>query len=406
MKIVAALPLRIRAEGRYETRDVGLLISALCELGIDAKLVLIKGHQEITPRYPWIVPASEEQWKDPGFWRSLEADAMIFNGWAATRFEIERAAMLEACPLLIEKLDTDGVKSPHIWFGHALRQASVAWFKTGNPLVDLYRRGRTLVYAFLRITFLWLFPSLLYRRMALAMAKVPFHAAETPLACARVERFVTMFGEGADTKVIHLPHPANDQILSYDRGIPKENVIIAVGRWFHHGKDGKTLLKAADLFLETHPHWSLVVVGAGEEILRGRWQKMRAKGQVSFAGSLSHADLKDQYCRAKIILVTSHSETFHIASAEALCCGCSVVGPARIPSMSWFASAGSGTTTYRRNPIGFFDALNAEAGEWERGERDPETISTYWRQKVGSQAVAEKLLKVVESATGPNGKRG
>lgn len=402
MRVIAALPLTIKQEVRYETRDVGLLVSALRDLGIDAKLVLFEGREQVTPRFPWIVPASAQQWQDVAFWRSMEADVTIFNGWAATRFQVERAAMLEACPLLIEKLDTDGVKSPHIWFEHALRQAVVAWFQTDNRLVNVYRRVKTMLYALVRITGLWLFPFLLYRKMALGMENVPFHAAETPLACARVERFVAKLGKGGETNIIHLPHPANDKVLNFDSGISKENVIIAVGRWFHYGKDGRRLLEAVDLFLATHPDWQLVVVGAGEEILKRKWEKMEMKDRVSFAGGLSHSELRDQYCRAKIILVTSHSETFHIAGAEALCCGCSVVGPARIPSMSWFASYDSGTITYQRSAPAFCDALTAEAREWESGNRNPMAISGFWRKKVGSEAVAKKVLEVIHTARKPD----
>ena len=100
---------------------------------------------------------------------------------------------------------------------------------------------------------------------------------------------------------------------------------------------------------------------------------------------------------SKIFLMSSRHESFGIAAAEALCAGCSVVGPPHIPSVPWFCGSDSGTvaTTYSKTGLG--DALEAEASAWETGMRDPLKISANWHSRVGAEAVARQLVSLLET---------
>lgn len=394
MKILAVLPLVYRSDVNYCERDVGLVARGLRELGHAATLFLLEANdKESRPGTSDIVTAPLEDWEDPNFWQAFEADAVIFNGWSATRFDGVRQAILRAVPNMIEKLDTTGVKSPHIYFWHQFRRGRVHWTRSDQELINLFRSTKALVKSAIKTIAFWKFPQVLYPKMVSQMSTVPVFAAETPLACARVERFLRIFKSNPTPKVIQLPHPANDKVLTYDSTIQKKPLIIAVGRWNDSVKGGILLLKAADSFLDNHLEWELRVVGGGAQTLESVWRKTRNRERIYFMGRKSHEELRLLYNQAKILAITSHSETFNIAGAEALCCGCSVVGPTQIPSSLWFASKSSGTPCHVRNPIHFADALAAEATEWETQKRDPNLIAKSWKAELGMLATAKKYLK-------------
>jgi hypothetical protein len=104
--------------------------------------------------------------------------------------------------------------------------------------------------------------------------------------------------------------------------------------------------------------------------------------------------------RSKIFLMTSRTESFNIAAAEALCCGCSVVGPVEIASVPFFAGEASGTVACRQRRSHFLDALGAEVQAWEAGMRNPGRIAQTWLAAVGSAAVAKKTLECLASLPG------
>ena len=106
-----------------------------------------------------------------------------------------------------------------------------------------------------------------------------------------------------------------------------------------------------------------------------------------------------EYQRAQIIVVSSRSESFHIASASALCCGCSVVGPDSIPSLVWFASENAGTLAASRTADALADAVVAEITAWRNDRRDPQKISARWMNLVTAQAVARQCLELTGGKT-------
>ena len=97
-----------------------------------------------------------------------------------------------------------------------------------------------------------------------------------------------------------------------------------------------------------------------------------------------------------MFLCTSRQESFLIAAGEALCCGCSVVGDARIASMPCFAGMSSGTTSCDSSVDNLRDALTAEINAWQSGQRDPVQISQAWQARLHTDHVAETFLKLLE----------
>jgi glycosyltransferase involved in cell wall biosynthesis len=391
-RILACLPLPYSEEGGFWNRDLGLIVRKLRVMGHDAWLVALKkpGH-EPHPDSPVIVGSLAEL-EDPAWWRLQRPDAIILTAWGALPWHALRRAVAALGVPLVEKLDTDGVKSSRIWFWNTLMQRAEPELLTAS----LLQKGTAAATGLARTLVAHYVPSALYSPMVRSMSLVPAFAAETPVATARVKRFLRIYHASPMPRVVTIPHPANTDWM---RGVPseaKENIIIAVGRWHVIKKGFPFLLETAKRFLKIRPDWKIVVVGQ-KPTLKARMQReMEAMDRFSLVGSLDHKELSSWYQRAKIYFLPSYWESFNIAATEALCCGCSVVGPSKMASVNYFTSFQSGTPSHVRSPDHMTDALLAEVDEWEAGHREPEKIAQTALQIFSAETVAEEFLKVFD----------
>ncbi|MEI6377725.1 MAG: glycosyltransferase, partial [bacterium] len=343
MKILFAIPLVYSNSGSFWERDLGLVVVALRKMGVDAWFCAIKGEEPLVGRP--LLTATREELNDPDWWRLQTPDAIVLNTWSAPRYDgIRRAALSVGCPV-IEKLDTDGVKSPRIYPLHHLRAGWIDYDRR-HPFKSAIPRK---FFAVAKTFATYLLPSILDRPMIRCMEGVPLFAAETPLASARVKRFLEMYDASPMPQVATIPHPVDVSVMHWDQAKQKSNTIVAVGRWDMAVKGWPLLKRIVRNFLERAPDWKIVVAGPGAE-REGRRIENVYSGRFEILGSLDRSELSRELAKAKIYLLTSHLETFNIAGAEALCCGCSVVGPAQIPSSAYFAGCDSGTVSYLRSP--------------------------------------------------------
>jgi len=104
-----------------------------------------------------------------------------------------------------------------------------------------------------------------------------------------------------------------------------------------------------------------------------------------------------EYNRAKIYLMASRYESFCIAAAEALTCGCTVVGSSEIASAYYFTETNSGLVAPTRTHCDFSRTLDAEVEMWAAGRRDPARIAAIWKERAGSREVARQTLAFLES---------
>lgn len=385
MKILSFIPLKYSKSGAFWGRDLGLVTLGLRALGKDAWFVTLSGESPEEGK-PLLTP-TVSQASDPGWWKSQKPDAVILNTWGVPRYDkIRQAVCLLGCPV-IEKLDTDGVKSPRIYPVHSLRRSLVDYDHR-----SYYPGGlRSQIYGLMKFFISLALPSTLDKRLVRCMEQVSMFAAETPLGAERVRRFLELYSANPMPKVFHIPHPVDTRLMTFEGAKEKLNCVVAVGRW-HDAVKGWPLLEALSRrFLARNPLWKIVVIGPGSDALGTTLQKEFSE-RFRGLGYLSHAEVSKFYQNSKIYLLTSHSETFNIAGAEAVCCGCSFVGPTQIPSSAYFAGANSGTVSHVRSVSHMLDALNTEAGEWARGRRNPVEISSFWKKELGHQEIANQFL--------------
>jgi glycosyltransferase involved in cell wall biosynthesis len=386
-RILFAIPMNFGPRWGFWTRDSGLVVLMLRNMGYDARLVALGDSTTETEGQP-VLPISLSEMQSPEWWRSQKPDAVVLCTWSAPRYDAIRKAALAATPRVVERLDTDGIRSARLFPAAYLIRS---WAGKVDNLPP-YARWLAFLTAAARTALLYAFPQLMDARMVATMRQLPAITAESPIAAERIQQMFKTFGSGPH-RVVMIPHPVNEEAIAY-QGQPKENRIITVGRWASAQKDYSMLQKVLRGFLERHPDWEATVVGSGvpaadrAAAVNGEgWQR-----RVTFHDNLTHDLLMPEYSRSKIYLMVSRFESFCIAAAEALCCGCSVVGSVEVPSSYYFAQNESGTVAPHRTSASFLETLDLEVACWGRGGRNPKAIAAVSREQMGARAVAEANL--------------
>ena len=330
MKILLYTDITIRPDQLFWHRDLGLLTKAFRDLGHNALLVVhpagdtssnIKNPKSNIQDDP-VLWVSQQDVLSPCWWKDHHPDLVILGLWTRPKYDPIRRAALSATPHVIERADSDG-----------MRTASCGFFTYAKRRFD-YFRDRTYHWPSLLsipASILYSFASILATpwiefRLRKTLKLLPSILVETPHATNLWKSLATRLG--VDPSKIHcVPHPIQTDIFKFDPAIPKKNQIITVGRWESYQKNLPLLLKTLRAFLDKNPPWTSLVVGSG----------LPAKSphpRITFLPPLSPLDLARHMQESKIFFLSSRYESFGLASAEAEACGCLVVGPFEIPMLN------------------------------------------------------------------------
>jgi len=252
--------------------------------------------------------------RNPSWWQSQKPDLVILGLWTRPKYDPIRRAALSATPHVIERADSDG-----------MRTASCGFFTYAKRRFD-YFRDRTYYWPSLLsipTSIFYSFASILATpwieaRLARTLKLLPAIAVETPHATALWKSLTTRLG--ADPEKIHcVPHPIQTDIFKFDPTVPKKNQVISVGRWESYQKNLPLLLKTLRAFLDKNPTWSSLVIGSG-------LPTKSIHPRITFLPPLLPPDLARYMQESKIFLSSSRYESFGLAAAEARACGCAAVG--------------------------------------------------------------------------------
>jgi glycosyltransferase involved in cell wall biosynthesis len=218
----------------------------------------------------------------------------------------------------------------------------------------------------------------------------------SPLAQQRFSRFL-LHCRRPDLleKMTLLHHPVSPTML-HDPGVAKQRLILAVGGWERLVKGVHLLVEVLGLVLQRQPAYRARIIGSGQAQVADLVKRLPAdvQARIEILGPLANAHMPRHYQEAQMLVNTSYSEGASIAAAEALCCGCSVVGSALMSCFNYFCSESCGTLATARSAGFFCDALGAEIDAWARGDRNPSAISRTWCQRVHAPSVARAVLQL------------
>jgi len=196
-----------------------------------------------------------------------------------------------------------------------------------------------------------------------------------------------------------LPSPIGEDCTML-KNVEKEKLVVAVGRWQHLQKGASLLIPSLERFLRKQPEWKALLLGPGEAILSRLLHKIpqAVRARITLQGRISRIEIPSIFLRASMILNTSEYEGMPNSLSEAVCCGCSVVGPTSIASLHYFTSHSSGTLFPKRHPGSVAEALFEEARAWKAGHRSPQAISQHFSAQLHPRAAAAALLRMDPSS--------
>lgn len=390
MKAATCTPIAFKADAHFFGRDSGLLCRGFQQIGIDCVSIMPGIHA--ADDAVDLIRTTPENLALASWWRSLALDIVILYAWGDPRYRPIAEAIQDAGIRLVQSLDTAGLVTPYddfpVWFSCITATAAMPqpWSQRLRVLAKSIRDT---------------IPSL-YERKRLAMINLSdLVAVVSPpaLECVRGYAEALGFSQVAD-KLAVIPHPV-PSIMTYG-GATKENIVLTVGRWEAPDRTQKNpdkLIAVLEQFLSENPEWRAEIVGRGSpglSALCARW-KPETRDRLILTSALTREELLGKYESCKIHFCPSRYESFHIASAEAVCCGASVVVGKHplLASTSWFTTRNSGTLASSCGILALTQALNEEASNWKQGKRDPASISKSWQNTLHSHHIASNILTSV-----------
>jgi glycosyltransferase involved in cell wall biosynthesis len=387
-RVFTCTPIRFRGDESFFSRDSGLLSIGFQSIGIDSYAVMpgppIEGDNE------GLIRTEFHNLENPDWWRSQKVDGVVLYAWALPKFSPITKAIKDAGAKVLLNMDTNGVISPAPYCWDFYSHTIVKSIRVHGVIIGIFEG----VLKCLKASLPWVLdlPRLKHLELADSIGIV------SPLALQKVSAHCAFnHRPSLISKLVFVPHPVSDQ-FKYS-GIPKKNQIVSVGRWTKSDrwqKDPKLLIRTLDLFLRRRKEYHACIVGQYDETLKNEISRLSAdvRDRISCMGRIANHDIVSILNETKISLCASFQESFHIASAEALCCGASIASHACpfLPSFEYLTSKACGTLATNRSPESLAEALDDEALAWESGGRDPLKISKEWIRELHAGNVANRAL--------------
>ncbi|HZW34203.1 MAG TPA: glycosyltransferase [Isosphaeraceae bacterium] len=349
------------------------------------------GHQVVTVcqetaaagyQFPIHTTPDRDALCDPELWRRLDLDAAVIINWL--RMPELVAAIKSACPRVVAVSDSDGVVGIRAQPLTILRRMVALQTRWGM-------KARTAKY--------WV-----------QLVLGGYRAAERPIIESADESdqiVVTSPGARANlaavfasqgrpelcAKVMVVPYPVDDEFLLGDGATAGDRTdrVVAIGRWDDPQKDAALLAAAIDRVAVLRPETEFVLIGRNGNAEFGKLVKKFPR--VRYLG-VQPPSIIAQFLRgSRVLVLSSRWESGPIVASEAVCAGCSLVGPSWVPTIPWYCSDGRhGSLFTRRSASALAIALSAELAEWDSGRRNPLATAAHFRPWFTPINVCRRLL--------------
>jgi glycosyltransferase involved in cell wall biosynthesis len=387
-------PKRFLGGEAFFARDSGLLCKGFQELGIKCKAILPSPSVEGEIKED-LIRTEYQNLEDPEWWRSLGAEGVVLYAWGSGQYWKVARAIKQADCKLVTHMDTAGMLGVLNGFSCFLRNTKLV-----NKAI--YGGGmKSQVRTIIRLAYsssIGLIRNDIPRAKHLKQAD--WIGAISPLALQRIQKVCSKYGGAAlSDKVVLIPHPSASY-MKYDPAIPKERLAIAIGRWDDSIIKGTALLMStSEKAVSQDPALHIEIYGKITPVMHDWHERLDVdlSSRIHLKGVVPNPEITLALQRASVSLCTSLTEGYHTVSAEALCCGCSVVGPdvEEIPSMKWYTSGPHGMMA-RRKAASLAGAIIEELHAWDSGKRNPEETSQKWTSILHAPQVARQILNLCD----------
>jgi glycosyltransferase involved in cell wall biosynthesis len=384
MRIYTCTPVAFGGGADFFERDSGLLCRGLQQLGIESKAVMPGDrHSEDEDD---LIRTDYSHLESVEWWKGHQLDGLVLYAWGSPRYRFVAKAIQEAGIFLILNQDNGGLVSPLAGPMGWLRDQ---WNLAGSAIIFLKQVLKGLTYGLLITDPL--------RAQHLRYGDVI--ACVSPAAADCYAKLCRYYGSSTLVeKIAVIPHSVAERFRYSGQGKMKQ--VVCVGRWYDRiQKRPDFLMEVVSNLLDQDADVSIVIAGVAIPEMHA-WHQRLTLGQrerVTIKGKMSRDELVDLFQQSQVFYSPSAYESFGIAAAESLCCGCSVVASKSV-SMSafeWFVSAKSGTLASADRVPEHVAAIQTELQAWDCGERDANLIAQLWGQRLLSSRVAEKVVAMI-----------
>lgn len=390
MRIFTCTPVDFGGGPDFFARDSGLLCRGIQSLGIDSHAIM-PGEVRSNDA-PDLIRTAYENLESAAWWREQKIDALVLYAWGRPKFRKVARAIHEAGIFLILNQDNGGFISPLAGWRGWLQEK---WIMSGQG-ADLRSWLRFVVSALKESTLGLLITDPL---RASHLKQGDIIACVSPQAAAVYRQLCSRYGgRELASKVRFIPHAVEP--IFCDKGIKRSKQIICVGRWSDTvQKRPDQMMAVFDRLLVADQNVSLVIAGESTNALRD-WHASildSVKPRVKLVGKLERSALATLMAESQVFYSPSSFESFGIAAAEALCSGCSVVAHRSVSmaSFEWFVSDDSGTLANDDSTDAHLRALTHELDAWEKGDRNTQTISKIWCDRLHADRVARNVTEFI-----------
>ena len=343
MKWYTCTPVSFKGDHTFFSRDSGAFCKAFQRIGEESRAIMPTPAQEGDD--PDLIRTEYANLKDAAWWKSLGIDGVILYAWGVDKYLPIARAIHDAGIFLVVYMDSSGLFFPWQY-----------WLPIAKNMYtkDVFIHGKIKGSAFFLLRLLkqhtWNLASRGRRKHLDSGDMVAF---PIPAALQSVADREWLYGKSIVRKLALVPNPISSTCRFAGE---KRNIIMAVGRWDDLlYKRPCLLMSTLEQALAHAPHWEAEIYGNIPDFLR-EWhgnlpEPLRTR--IHLAGYIPNIELQKKQSKARISLCTSLSEGTHLASAEALCAGASVVGPRLTPQLNclqWYVSHDSGTLSPNDSP--------------------------------------------------------
>lgn len=390
-RIFTCTPIHFKGDHTFFARDSGLLSVGLSLNKIESKAVM--PGPPMPDDDPRLIRADYDDLSKSEWWKAQGAGAVIFFSWAMPQYTPIAQAIKASGSKLLIFLDSAGFWSPWSngtpWFK---AQWNACIRKRGLPMGPL-RYAASIGRSFV--------PNAFDRPRLEHMDLADVVTVTSPLVLKRTKRYARVYGFRAlENKIYRLPLPVSTH-MSY-AGQQKRKRVISVARWLPQDwaeKGPQLLLATLEAFLEKRPDYEAVVIGRGASALRSAsfFPSSLACRNLQLLDYLPNKDIAPFLSDSSISLCSSFHESYHIASFESACCGCSIVALCSpdLPALQFLAET-NGALASKETPEAFIEALSKEAVMWDRGLRSPDTTARRWQSETHADKVAAKAVELLD----------
>lgn len=383
-------PMNLLGSEIFANRDAGLVGQGFLANGLECKSILLAPARE--GDYPNIIRATREEMENPAWWAGTVRNGVVFyNALKTIHTPVLCAAKAAGLPIAINVDSTamlDFQSAPRDFWQMALMHKSLL----PAPRRQLEASGSVCKNYYQRFNGT-------HRRLAAHLAIADVIGAVTPDAAVRLRRFLTDQGQPEAAGRVHLiPHPVHPRfVMPGDKANNGNITFVTVGRWSSRShKRPDLLMQAIDSLLASDSRIDFRIFGLPTPEMQQWHASMDAqsRNRVALHGKVPNAELLEAYQQAHIYLCVSAYESFLIAGAEAMCCGCSIVAcdSPSLPGPKWFASDSRGTLSDRLTPNDLAHASLDEVAAWRQGGRDARQIAAWAQQQMHATQVAASYV--------------